>query len=216
MASFAGDRLTCFRGERLVFQGLGFTVESGCALVLTGPNGSGKSSLLRLMAGLLPAAAGNLTWNGLPIDGVEEPCPRIHYVGHADAVKPMLTVVENVSFWAQLRSGGSNDDEKVNAALRTFDMASLADMPGRFLSAGQKRRVNLARIVATPADLWLLDEPTTALDQDSIRRLETAITTHQSAGGMVIVSTHTDLDLANATGLAVDKFMPTPWPVMAA
>lgn len=216
MARFAGDRLTCIRGERLVFQGLGFVVESGGALVLTGPNGSGKSSLLRLLAGLLPAAAGSLTWNDQPIDDVEDPRPQIHYVGHSDAVKPMLTVAENVSFWARLRSGGSSEDAGVGAALRAFDMVSLSDMPGRFLSAGQKRRVNLARIAATRADIWLLDEPTTALDQDSVHRLDIAITEHRDAGGMVIISTHTDLGLADATVLAIDNFTPDSLPMMTA
>jgi heme exporter protein A len=206
MAHFAGDQLTCIRGERLVFKGLSFAIESGGAMVLTGPNGSGKSSLLRLMAGLSPAAAGTMTWNDMPIEDTEDAHRRIHYSGHADAVKPMLTVAENVSFWARMRSNDDGVDDRIAAALQAFAITSLSDIPGRFLSAGQKRRVTLARIAAIPADLWLLDEPTTALDRDAITCLDATIAAHRDQGGMVVISTHADLGLRDATILAIDDF----------
>ena len=191
MNDFSGKNLVCVRGERTVFQGLDFKLESGGALVLVGANGSGKSSLLRLMAGLLPPAEGTITWNGE--DTTEDPEShggRLHYVGHLDAVKPVLDVAENLAFWAGLRSGGAG-----MAALEAFGISHLADVPGRFLSAGQKRRVSLARIVVRPAPLWLLDEPTTALDKATIKRLEGTIARHRDGGGMVVISTHSDMGL---------------------
>src|SRR5690606_17947536 len=154
----------------------------------------------RVMAGLLPPAAGRLTWDGAPIEDAEGHRARAHYVGHADAIKPMLTVSENVAFWARLRSPVDVRD-RVAGALHSFAIDGLAEVPGRFLSAGQKRRVNLARIVASPAELWLLDEPTTALDRETVARLDAIIADHRARGGMVVVSTHADLGLAGAVTL---------------
>jgi len=203
MPPFTGTKLTCFRGERVVFYGLNFCVEAGDALVLSGPNGSGKTSLLRLMAGLLRPVAGNISWADGPIpDNPEEHNRRIHFVGHLDAIKPVLTVSENLGFWAGLRGS----DEPLGTALDTFGIGHLAEVPGRYLSAGQRRRLNLARIVAAPSALWLLDEPTTALDSDAISKLAGAIKTHRSGGGMVITSTHTDLHLADERVLSLSKF----------
>ena len=203
MMRFFGDNLTCFRGERVVFGGLSFAVEAGQALVLRGPNGSGKSSLLRMMAGLLQPFTGAVQWHDGPIgDEPDQHHSRLHYVGHADAVKPVLTVSENIGFWAALRTTSPN----VSAALSAFGISGLADVPGRFLSAGQKRRVNLARILAAPATLWLLDEPATALDANAITALQSAIAQHRADGGMVIASTHQDLNLANASYLELGQF----------
>lgn len=206
MACFSAESLDCVRGENHVFHGLNFSLNSGDALVLVGPNGSGKSSLLRMMAGLLRPYAGVLAWDGEDIR--EEPDAhnaRFHYVGHHDAVKPVLSVAENILFWAGLRGGGADDFAR---ALAVMDIAHLAGAPGRFLSAGQKRRVNLARIIAAPAPLWLLDEPTTALDKASIARLEAAIAQHRATGGMVVVSTHSDIALARGEVLDVGDYCP--------
>ncbi|NQW01738.1 MAG: heme ABC exporter ATP-binding protein CcmA [Rhodospirillales bacterium] len=203
MAHFSGENLLCFRGERTVFADLSFTCVTGGALLLRGPNGSGKSTLLRLMAGLLKAHEGDLFWDGEAIS--EEPEAhngRLHYVGHADAVKSVLTVSENIAFWSGLRS----QPEKTGAALDAFGIAYLADVPGRFLSAGQKRRVNLARIKASFAPLWLLDEPTTALDAGAIADLEREIADHRASGGMVIASTHAELGLADAHVLNLSDY----------
>lgn len=208
---FQGQDLSCVRGERLVFRGLDFRLGLGDALVLVGPNGTGKSSLLRMMAGLLRPAAGSLTWtetNGAPERVTEDPdvhAGRLHYVGHHDAVKPVLTVLENVRFWAGIRSGRV-DAATLDAALGAFDIRHLSDVPGRFLSAGQKRRVNLARIIAAPAPLWLLDEPTTALDRASIGLLDDAIRAHRQGGGAVVLSTHADISLETATVLDLAAF----------
>ncbi|MBL6928675.1 MAG: heme ABC exporter ATP-binding protein CcmA [Rhodospirillales bacterium] len=196
MDRFTGSDLLCIRGERMVFTGLDFEVAAGGALILVGPNGSGKSSLLRLMARLLKPAAGAMAWNGEDVsDDPDAHNARLHYVGHMDAVKPVLSVAENVRFWAGLRPNGAADPQAATArALETFGISHLADIPGRFLSAGQRRRVNLARIIASPAPLWLLDEPTTALDKEAIASLEGAITRHQRGGGMVVLATHAAIE----------------------
>jgi len=203
MTTFSGTGLLCFRGERTVFTDLAFDISDGGALVLRGHNGSGKSTLLRLMAGLLKAQEGRVSWNGENIlDEPELHNQRLHYVGHLDAVKPVLSVRENIAFWSELRGDGYDADR----AMEVFGIGFLSDVPGRFLSAGQKRRVNLARIVAAPAPLWLLDEPTTALDADAITALEAAIGEHRRGGGMVITSTHADIGLDDATTLNLDAF----------
>ena len=206
MPQFHGRDITCIRGERIVFAGLGFALDAGGALLLKGPNGSGKSSLLRLMAGLLRPALGALAWDGEAVwsdpDGHRR---RLHYVGHLDAVKPAFTVAENLAFWCGLHTGRS-DLDAVGAALAAFAIAHLADLPVRYLSAGQKRRLNLTRIVAAPAPLWLLDEPATALDEDAVARLEDAIAKHRTAGGMAAVSTHAGLNVDGAQSVELAHF----------
>lgn len=191
MIDFVGRELGCVRGGRAVFAGLGFRIDAGGVLVLAGPNGSGKSSLLRLMAGLARPAAGILAWGGE--DVAEDPAThraRVHYVGHLDAVKPALTVAENLGFWSALRAGSDGAETRTRAALEAFAIAHLADVPGRYLSAGQRRRLGLARILAAPAPLWLLDEPKTALDTDAAGRVDAAVAGHRADGGMVVMSMH--------------------------
>ncbi len=205
MTRFSGRGLTCVRGERQVFSGLEYTLEEGGALVLVGPNGSGKSSLLRLMAGLLRPYDGQLTWADEVIhEDSEAHNARLHYVGHLDAVKPVLNVSENILFWAKLRQGSQGFG--VEPALEALGISHLGDVPGRYLSAGQKRRVNLSRLLAAPAPLWLLDEPTTALDVQAIKRLADIIAKHRQEGGRVVVSTHTPMDLPDAETLNLGDF----------
>jgi heme exporter protein A len=198
---FIATDLACIRGERRVFSRVRFNIASGDALALVGPNGAGKSSLLRLLAGLLPASGGTLTWNGAQV--AEEPDAhraRLHYLGHLDAVKPALTPLETLAFNARLR-GETPDTASLKAALDALGIANLADLPGRFLSQGQRRRAALARLRATRAPLWLLDEPTLGLDADAAARLADLIDTHRSQGGIVVMATHGGLDLGPHTTL---------------
>ncbi len=205
-SAFSGENLFCVRGERAVFTQLNFRVAAGEALLLLGPNGSGKTSLLRLMAGLLKPSGGKLVWDDLPVvDDREIHAARIHYVGHHDAIKPVLSVWENLRFWARLHDSKAGD-ATARAALDRLGLARLAEVPGKLLSAGQKRRLNLARLLAAPAPLWLLDEPTVALDRASVKVLESVIAEHRAAGGMVVLSTHADIDLPLARELHLDHF----------
>jgi heme exporter protein A len=207
-----GADLACRRGERLVFIGLSFRLAAGGAVTLTGANGSGKSSLLRIIAGLLAPAAGQLSWGATPMSAdLAGHRGRLHYVGHLDAVKPAMTPRELLSFWGALRGGRVGPAaSRHEAALVALGVDGIADWPCRWLSAGQRRRVALARLLAERAALWLLDEPMTALDQDGQSRLEQAIASHRAAGGMVIVATHTPLALDSASVLALDAFAARP------
>jgi heme exporter protein A len=198
---FAGTGLACVRGERLVFENLAFRAAAGEALLLTGPNGSGKSSLLRLMAGLLQPEAGRLEWDGRAVrDDPDAHRARIHYVGHLDAMKPALTLAENLAFYAALRGHGTAPSAIADALAR-FDLERLADTPARFLSQGQRRRGALARLLAAPAPLWLLDEPTLALDDASQARLGAVLADHLSGGGHIVAATHAPIALAAARRL---------------
>lgn len=192
------EGLAAFRGERLVFRDVGFALQAGGALLLTGPNGSGKSTLLRLLAGLLHPAAGTLTWQGEDaLADLPAHARRVSYVGHLDAIKPGLTATENLAFAARL-SGGS-----VVEALKAVGLEHLADLPGRMLSAGQRRRLALARLALGRAALWLLDEPTVGLDNQSVERLGRLMEAHRAAGGLVVAATHLPLALREATVLAL-------------
>jgi heme exporter protein A len=202
--------LACRRGERLVFAGLSFGLPAGGALVLRGANGSGKTSLLRLLAGLIAPAAGRLTWGGTPID--DEPAghrTRLHYVGHQDGVKPGLTPRETLVFWAALRGCGIRcRASMLDAALAAFALEPVADWPCRWLSAGQRRRLALARLSVTPAALWLLDEPFTALDHDNQNRLERAISAYRAEGGRVVLAAHLPIEIGAAVVIELDAFAP--------
>lgn len=190
--------LACVRGGREVFSGLSFSIDPGRALFLRGPNASGKTSLIRLVAGLLQPSAGSLVWGGLEgRDGTDALRENLHYVGHLPALKPVLSVGENVAFWARLEgyAGG------VSSALSAVGLAGLADLPARVLSEGQKRRTALARLFAVPKPLWLLDEPTAGLDAASTDRLCRAINQHLERGGLAMVATHIDLEIGNAASL---------------
>jgi heme exporter protein A len=200
--AFAARGLACRRGERMVFTGLDFDLSTGGALLLTGANGSGKSSLLRLMAGLTPPESGLLAWDGAAI-GEDRAAhrARLHYVGHADALKPHLTVAETVAFWAAMRG------ERLSAdALDRFRLGALADFPCRILSAGQRRRVALARLAASHAPLWLLDEPTTGLDSDAVADLTRLVAEHRAEGGRVALATHAPLALDGAQTVALGDY----------
>jgi heme exporter protein A len=191
-----GENLTCERGGREVFRGLGFSLKSGEALLVTGANGAGKSSLLRMIAGLVRIAAGTLA-----ITGAETEAPigeQSHYLGHLDALKPALTVAENLQFWAEFLGPASGD---VTPALAAVDLAPLADLPAAYLSAGQRRRLSIARLVAVPRAIWLLDEPTSALDAASQARLADLMRRHLTSGGMIVAAAHGAIGLERAREL---------------
>lgn len=190
------EGLAAIRGERLVFAGLSFALPHGAAMLLVGPNGSGKSTLLRLLAGLGRAEAGRLLWGGEDalLDRTAH-AGRVAYLGHQDAVKPGLSVAENLAFW-----GGR---AAVAAALEAVDLARLAELPARMLSAGQKRRLALARLPLAAAPLWLLDEPTLGLDTASVARFGALLAGHRAAGGIVIAATHLPLPLPAASELSL-------------
>lgn len=190
--------LACWRGDRAIFAGLSFNLEAGGALLLLGANGAGKSSLLRLLAGLIPAAEGELLWDGADALGDRVAhAGRLRYLSHQDALKPSLTARENLEFYARLWGGD------VVAALESVGLADLAELPARVLSSGQKRRLALARLALAPAPLWLLDEPTVGLDAASVIRLGRLLATHRAAGGAVIAATHLPLPLPGAQELGL-------------
>ena len=180
--------LSAFRGERLVLQNISLHAPPRSALLLLGPNGSGKSTLLRVLAGLKIPEAGTVEWNGQPLE-------NIVYLGHQDAIKPGLTAEENLAFAAS-RSG-----KTIEHALQAMDLMPLKDLPARMLSAGQKRRLALARLVLSTAPVWLLDEPTLGLDHASVARLGTLMAEHRAAGGVIVTATHLPLPLPGALEL---------------
>ncbi len=203
--TFSGQNLSCVRGERLVLEDLSFDVAAGDALVLRGPNGSGKSTLLRLAAGFLKPAEGRLIWRDENEPGeIEEFRDRMHYVGHLDAVKPAFTVSENLAFWAAFE-GSDNPGDDAALGLERLGLSRIADVPGRYLSAGQRRRLNIARIAAIPKPLWLLDEPSVSLDTDAVALLAGLIAEHRAGGGMVMVATHIDLGVEDGNVLRLDE-----------
>jgi heme exporter protein A len=199
----AAIALSCDRGGRRVFSGVDASLSPGDALVLRGPNGSGKSSLLRLLAGYIRPAAGVLRWNEADVwddIGLYQSC--VHYVGHLDAVKPVLSVRENITMWSALMGNAADPD----AALAHFGLGNLAGLPAKYLSAGQRRRLNLARLGASRRSLWLLDEPAVSLDAASVSQLEDLIASHRRSGGMVVVATHNDLAIDDATEIDMEHW----------
>jgi heme exporter protein A len=190
--------LGAVRGGRLVFSGVSFALESGEALVLRGPNGSGKSTLLRLIAGLLRPDAGTVGLEGG--DGELTIGQQCHYVGHLDALKPALSAEENLQFWSAFLGGGKTGD-----ALCRFRLDHLAGLPAGYLSAGQKRRLSLARLAAVRRPLWLLDEPTVSLDADAKGDLEAVCAGHLAGGGLIVAATHLPIALGPARELVLDR-----------
>ncbi|MEO0654030.1 MAG: heme ABC exporter ATP-binding protein CcmA [Pseudomonadota bacterium] len=170
--------LACDRGGVPVLEGVSFTLSAGHALILRGPNGSGKTTLLRTLAGLQPPLAGD----------VSMPAETVAYAGHADGIKPTLSVAENLQFWAAIYG-----TRGIEPALTGFDLTQLRDRTAQNLSAGQKRRLGLARLAVTGRPLWMLDEPTVSLDTASVARFAEALRTHLAGGGAALIATHIDL-----------------------
>ena len=190
--------LTCVRGGREVFAGVGFSVEGGEALLITGRNGAGKSSLLRMIAGLLRIADGRLTVAGAdPERTIPE---QAHYLGHQDALKPSLSLAENLGFWTRYLGGQS-----AQAGLQAVGLMELADLPAAYLSAGQRRRLSIARLVAVQRPIWLLDEPTSALDREAQDALSGLMREHLSGGGLIVAATHGPIGLTGAKELRLGE-----------
>ncbi|MBH5391592.1 heme ABC exporter ATP-binding protein CcmA [Bradyrhizobium diversitatis] len=186
----SGHGLRCVRGGREVFAGLEFAAASGQAVAVTGRNGSGKTSLLRLIAGLLVPAAGTIALDGGDAElTVPEQC---HYLGHRDALKPALSVAENLVFWADFL-GGERSDAAESLAKVGLDHAT--HLPAGFLSAGQRRRLSLARLLTVRRPVWLLDEPTNALDVAGQDMFGSLMREHLAAGGLIVAATHAPLGI---------------------
>lgn len=188
------DDLAIARGGVPVLEGLSFSLAEGRALVLRGPNGIGKTTLLRTVAGLQPPLAGR-------VDGAED---MIAYAGHSDGIKPTLTVSENLTFWASVFGAAG-----IEAALAAYALDDLADRHAGNLSAGQKRRLGLARLLVTGRPIWVLDEPTVSLDTDAVAMFADAVRAHLGQGGSALIATHIDLGL-DAEVLELGPFRAAP------
>jgi heme exporter protein A len=185
--------LSCSRDDRLLFSGLNFSLQPGQVLLLEGSNGSGKTSLLRILCGFREADAGNIYWNGQTLEESSY-YADMAYVGHADGLKKELSVLENLQFSLALQSSGAYSIEQ---ALQKVELVGFDDNLVHTLSAGQKRRVSLARLLITHSIVWILDEPFTSLDRQGIELIETLMVNHVQQGGMVILTSHHDLSLSH-------------------
>lgn len=197
----AADPIEVERGGRLALSAPGFEVAAGQAGVLRGPNGAGKSTLLRALAGLLPISAGDARLDGVSIHADrEEFASHIAYAGHLDAVKPALSVRENLASWAALYETPLSG---VDHALAAFDLTSIADTASAYCSAGQKRRLGLSRLLVTDRPVWLLDEPTVSLDAASVTLFAEAVSAHCDQGGIALAATHIEIGLPDGPRIDV-------------
>ena len=199
LVSLAVENLACIRVQRVLFRDLSFSLAAGRALSLQGPNGAGKTSLLRLIAGFLRPAAGaiRLRTDGEEIADAEERGKFVGWLGHRDAVKPQLSVREQLAFFARLYASGRDSGE----AMRTFGLLPLAGFPGQYLSAGQKRRLALARLQLSARPLWLLDEPLAALDAAGKKLVAETVAAHCASGGIIVAASH------EALGVECEKLL---------
>lgn len=203
-------KLSLRRGSRLLIKDLSISLDKGQSLLLTGPNGVGKTTLIRAIAGFIPPHSGQITYLSTPQpaadfknnNGASPPEPElIHYIGHKNGLRTSLTVLENLEFW-QGFYGAANSNTKTNSAetelrevMKTFSLTTLMDIPAGYLSAGQKRRLGLARLLLSKRPLWLLDEPTVSLDRLSAELLAKTAEEHLKQGGILIAATHIPLGI---------------------
>ena len=204
MNTLAVSNLKCVRGERPLFDGLGFRLDSGQLLHLRGANGAGKTSLLRLLCGLSRPEAGQILWNATPIDVQAEVFRQnLFYLGHHNALQEALTVDDNLAFYAAL-AGAEPNAADTGSALERMGLRGCQRRLVRHLSQGQKRRVALSRLMLNRASLWVLDEPFVALDQNSITLLAGVIAVHLQVGGMAVLTSHQQVDIPGATAQALE------------
>jgi len=195
----SSENLACIRGERLIFSGIEFALDAGEVLVVTGANGSGKTSLLRIVCGLLEAAAGEIRWNGLSARALgDDFFAQLAYLGHQNGLKDDLSATENMQVWAGV-SGITVARAAVRQALARMGLAGREDLPVRWLSQGQKRRAAIARLLVAERPLWVLDEPFAGLDRASTVTVEALLQEHLADGGMAILTTHQDLGAVAAS-----------------
>jgi heme exporter protein A len=193
-----GRNVECVRGGRDVFSDLNFEASSGEALAVVGANGAGKTSLLRMIAGLLPVSGGSI---GLEGGETELTLPeQAHYLGHRDPLKPALSVVENLSFWRDFIGGGTAETkdtlkEKTRQSLAAVGLEHSIDLPAAYLSAGQRRRLSIARLLLVQRPIWLLDEPGNALDADGQTMIAGLMRDHLARGGLIVATTHAALGI---------------------
>jgi len=185
------SNLGCRRGEQRVLRGVSFCIPAGRALILRGPNGSGKTTLLRTLAGLTPALEGSIS----------APFEAIAYAGHSDGLKAQMSIGENLRFWASIFG-----THEINDAVETYDLAGLLDRQAQHLSAGQKRRLGLARIMVTGRPIWAMDEPTVSLDRENVAIFARMVEHHLETGGSAIIATHIDLGLSEAENFDITPF----------
>jgi heme exporter protein A len=197
----SGRGVRCVRGGREVFAGLDFEANAGEALAVVGPNGSGKTSLLRLIAGVLAPAGGAIALEGGD-DELTLP-EQSHYLGHRDAMKPALSVSENLRFWRDFLGGATSS---LTESLATVELDHATHLPAAYLSAGQRRRLSIARLLTVQRPVWLLDEPTNALDTAGQKLFATVMSEHLSRGGLIVAATHTPLGVAARTLRVGDGF----------
>jgi len=187
--------LVCERGERRLFQDLSFTLAAGELLYVHGPNGSGKTTLLRTLCGLALPVAGEIRWKGQNIRRLDEEYHReMAYVGHLNGVKDEMTALENLEVVGRL-NGVAASEERALEALRRLELTACAELPGKALSQGQKRRVALARLLLAPMALWIMDEPFNALDVKAVGMIQGVLSQHLDNGGMVVLTTHQEVEI---------------------
>ncbi len=195
------ENLAGERGGETIFSGIGFALEAGGCLLVTGPNGAGKSTLLRVVAGLLPVAAGRVDLEGAG-ERWPDPAAACHYLGHANAMKVALSVVENLDFWQRFLGEKSLD---IDAALDLVGLGEIGHLPYAYLSTGQKRRASIARLLISHRPVWLLDEPTAGLDKASEARFASLMQAHLQDGGIIVAATHLPLGIDGAEELRLGQ-----------